>query len=64
MDDRTYPIALIGVVPAACDAEAGEAQGHSQAATSFRCFQQEEFLAVDHDAATAGIPTSKKETRT
>jgi hypothetical protein len=60
VDHSSISFALTGIVPAACDAEAGEAQrlvtdaspGESQAPSRLRWFQQEVLAVVDHDANT------------
>jgi hypothetical protein len=65
-------IALTGVVPAACDAEAGEAHApltsrrppHSQAFSSLRWFQQEVPALIGHDDATLSTSTKPEEMQT
>jgi hypothetical protein len=61
VDNSPFSFSLTGIVPAACDAEAGEARrlvsdasisAHSQAPSSLRWFQQEVRTVIDHDVNT------------
>jgi len=58
---------LLGVVPAACDAEAGEShdiQAGSQGPSSLRWIHQETLSVIDHDVSTVSNPRKSQETRT
>ena len=58
MEYSTFSLALTGVVPAACDAEAGEFHEvvESQGPSSPRWFHQEAPQAIDHDVITVNNP--------
>jgi len=54
MEYSTFSLALTGVVPAACDAEAGEFE--SQSPSSPRWIDQENPPVLVHDAITVSNP--------
>jgi len=67
MEYSSLSLALTGVVPAACDAEAGEyheVQTESHGPSSLRWIHQETFSVIGHDASTVSNPRKSQEART